>query len=126
MFIDENALFHVLVFSSVFMGIWNSDSESDDFSDCTSNKVSEQANCSCPEPPVEKETVRSENLSPLEFLVPEPRPVRVAMRANDNIGQSEPVIERHEEPGQHQTENDMPVVTLTPVSDDVTEPQKQR
>ena len=111
----------VLVFSSVFMGIWNSDQKAM-HSAIARNKRLSKPIAVFPKPPVE--TVRSENLSPLEFLVPEPRPVRVAMRANDNIGQSEPVIERHEEPGQHQTENDMPVVTLTPVSDDVTEPQK--
>ena len=102
----------VLVFSSVFMGIWNSDQKAM-HSAIARNKRLSKPIAVFPKPPVE--TVRSENLSPLEFLVPEPRPVRVAMRANDNIGQSEPVIERHEEPGQHQTEKTQPT-GMTPTA----------
>ena len=116
----------VLVFSSVFMGIWNSDQKAM-HSAIARNKRLNKPVAVFPMPQVE--TVRRENLSPMEFAVPEPRPVRVAMRANDNIGQSEPVIERHEEQIQHEeqsqhlTDNETPIVTLTPISEDVTETQ---
>lgn len=105
----------VLVFSSVFMGIWNSDQKAM-HSAIARNKRLQKPVAVFPIPPVE--TVRSENLLPVEFSVPEPRPVRVAMRASDDVGQSEPVIERHEEQVQHQTESEVPVVTLEPISED--------
>ena len=110
----------VLVFSSVFMGIWNSDQKAM-HSAIARNKRLQKPIAVFPMPPVE--TVRRENLSPIEFSVPEPRPVRVAMRGSDDVGQGDPVIERHEEQSQHQTAAEVPVVTLTPISEDV--PQTQ-
>ena len=109
-------VFMVLVFSSIFMGIWNSDQKAMHSAIARNKRLSKPV-AAFPIPPVE--TVRSENLLPVEFAVPEPRPVRVAMRASDNIGQSEPVIERHEEQSEHQADAEMPIVTLTPVSEDV-------
>ena len=114
-------VFMVLVFSSVFMGIWNSDQKAMHSAIARNKRLSKPV-ATFPIPPVE--TVRSENLLPVEFAVPEPRPVRVAMRASDSVGQSEPVIERHEEQSEHQADAEMPIVTLTPVSEDVPAPQK--
>ena len=114
-------VFMVLVFSSIFMGIWNSDQKAMHSAIARNKRLSKPV-AAFPIPPVE--TVRSENLLPVEFAVPEPRPVRVAMRASDNIGQSEPVIERHEEQSEHQADAEMPIVTLTPVSEDVPASQK--
>lgn len=110
----------VLVFSSVFMGIWNSDQKAM-HSAIARNKRLNKPIAVFPMPPVE--TVRRENLAPLEFSVPEPRPVRVAMRSNDEVGQGEPVIERHEEQTPSLPDSELPVVTLKTVSDDVPEPQ---
>ncbi len=110
----------VLVFSAVFMGIWNSDQKAM-HSAIARNKRLNKPIAVFPIPPVE--TVRCENLSPLESSVPVPRPVRVAMRASDDMGQREQVIESHEEQSQQLTDTETPVVTLTPISDDVPEPQ---
>jgi hypothetical protein len=65
------------------------------------------------------ETVQRENMLPVEFSVPEPRPVRIAMRASDSAGQNEPVIERHEEQIHQNNAAQGAVVNLTPVTDGV-------
>ena len=106
----------VLVFSSIFMGIWNSDQRAMD-STIARNKRLNKPVAVFPMPSVE--TVQRENMLPAEFSVPEPRPVRIAMRASDSAGQNEPVIERHEEQiHQHLVAKDS-AVTLTPVSEEL-------
>lgn len=87
-------VFIVLVFSSIFMGIWNSDQRAMD-STIARNKRLKKPVAVFPMPSLE--TVRPDNMSPAEFLVPEPRPVRLAMRASGDAGQNEPVIERDEQ-----------------------------
>ena len=102
----------VLVFSSIFMGIWNSDQKAMD-STIARNKRLNKPVVVFPMPSVE--TVQREKMLSVEISVPEQRPVRVAMRASDNAGQNEPVIERHEEQiHQHIVAEDSDV-TLTPV-----------
>ena len=109
-------VFMVLVFSSIFMGIWNSDQRAMD-STIARNKRLNKPVAVFPMPSVE--TVQRENMLPAEFSVPEPRPVRIAMRAHDAVGQNEPAIERHEEQiHQHLVAKDS-AVTLTPVSEEL-------
>ncbi len=106
----------VLVFSSIFMGIWNSDQRAMD-STIARNKRLNKRVAVFPMPSVE--TIQRENMLPAEFSVPEPRPVRIAMRASDAVGQNEPAIERHEEQiHQHLVAKDS-AVTLTPVSEEL-------
>jgi hypothetical protein len=105
----------VLVFSSIFMGIWNSDQRAMD-STIAGNKRLNKPVAVVPMSSVE--TVQRENMSPAEFSVPKPRSVRIAMRASDSAGQNEPVIERHEEQIHQNNAVQGSVVNLTPVADD--------
>ena len=84
----------VLVFSAIFMGIWNSDQKAMD-STIVRNKRLNKPNSGFPLTSVE--AVRRENTSPVELSVPEPKPLRIAMRASDGTVRNEPVFERHDE-----------------------------
>ena len=106
----------VLVFSSIFMGIWNSDQRAMDSTIARNKRLNEPV---AVVPMSSVETVQRENMLPVEFSVPEPRPVRIAMRASDSAGQNEPVIERHEEQIHQNTAVQGSVVNLTPVADDM-------
>ncbi len=101
----------VLVFSSVFMGIWNSDQKAMDSTIARSKRLNKPiAVYSMPS----IETVQREEMLPIEMTMPEPRPVRLAMRASDDVGQNEPVIERDEQPAPQHTAQGS-VVNQTPV-----------
>lgn len=105
----------VLVFSSIFMGIWNSDQRAMD------STIAEKKRLNKPVavvPMSSPETVQRENMLNAEFSVPEPRSVRIAMRASDSAGQNEPVIERHEEQIHQNNAVQGSVMNLTPVADD--------
>ena len=104
----------VLVFSSIFMGIWNSDQKAMD-STIARNKRLNKPIAVFPMPSVE--TVQREEMLPIEMTVPEPRPVRLAMRASDDVGQNEPVIERDEQPAPQHTAQGS-VVNQTPVPEE--------
>lgn len=106
----------VLVFSSIFMGIWNSDQRAMDSTIARNKRLNKPV---AVVPMSSVETVQRENMLPAEFSVPEPRPVRIAMRASDSAGQNEPVIERHEEQIHQNTAVQGSVVNLTPVADDM-------
>ena len=106
----------VLVFSSIFMGIWNSDQRAMDSTIARNKRLNKPV---AVVPMSSVETVQRENMLPVEFSVPEPRPVRIAMRASDSAGQNEPVIERHEEQIHQNTAVQGSVVNLTPVADDM-------
>jgi hypothetical protein len=105
-------VFMVLVFSSVFMGIWNSDQKAMD-STIARNKRLNKPIAVFPMPSVE--TVQREKMSAVDFSVPEPRPVRIAMRASNDVGRNEPVIERHDQQAQQHSAAQGSVVNLTPV-----------
>lgn len=106
----------VLVFSSIFMGIWNSDQRAMDSTIARNKRLNKPV---AVVPMSSVETVQRENMLPVEFSVPEPRPVRIAMRASDSAGQNEPVIERHEEQIHQNNAVQGSVVNLTPVADDM-------
>ena len=106
----------VLVFSSIFMGIWNSDQRAMD-SKIARNKRLNKPVAVLSMPSVE--TVQRENMLTVEFSVPEPRPVRIAMRASDDAMQNEPVIEHHEEQIHQNNAAQSAVVNLTAVTDDM-------
>jgi hypothetical protein len=106
----------VLVFSSIFMGIWNSDQRAMDSTIARNKRLNKPV---AVVPMSSVETVQRENMLPVEFSVPEPRPVRIAMRASDSAGQNEPVIERHEEQIHQNNAAQGAVVNLTPVTDGV-------
>lgn len=106
----------VLVFSSIFMGIWNSDQRAMDSTIARNKRLNKPV---AVVPMSSVETVQRENMLPVEFSVPEPRPVRIAMRASDSAGQNEPVIERHEEQIHQNNAVQGSVVSLTPVADDM-------
>lgn len=104
----------VLIFSSIFMGIWNSDQKAMD-STIARKKSLHKPIAVLPMPLVE--TVQREKMSAVDFSVPEPRPVRIAMRASNDVGQNEPVIERHDQQAQPHSAARGLVVSLTPVSE---------
>jgi hypothetical protein len=107
-------VFMVLVFSSIFMGIWNSDQKAMD-STIARNKRLNKPIAVFSMPSVE--TVQREKMSAVDFSVPEPRPVRIAMRASNDAGQNEPVIERQDRQTQQHSAAQGSVVNLTPVSE---------
>lgn len=108
----------VFVFSTIFMGIWNSDQKAMN-STIARNKRLNKTVVAFPIPPVE--TVYRENMSVSLSPEPEPRPVRVAMRSNDTFEQTEPVIERQKDQAKRDAHDEIPPVN--PAASDVPIPQ---
>lgn len=87
-------VFMVFVFSSIFMGVWNSDQAAMNAA-IARNKRLNRSVAAIPIPPVEN--VCRENMSPLRSAAAELGTLRVVMRVNDNDGETSPVVEQQED-----------------------------